>query len=453
MFSISVKFLTALTVSKAVVKTSKVLFKGGSNFPGKVALKLDSNILEKVSSGYKTILITGTNGKTTTTSMIYNMIKDSKKEVITNNTGANMLTGIVSCFVENYKNDNKGTDEKYAVIEVDEANLKSVCTYIKADYIIVTNLFRDQMDRYGEIYTTLRKIMQGIELCPNATLVLNGDEALLGDLGLPNKVVYYGFNCSPNNTKKVSINADAKFCKKCKAPYSYDFITYNHLGKFYCKNCGYKRPELSYSVDKIIDLTPDGSLVAINGKEYYINQPGIYNIYNALSAYSLANCLNIDNSIIFSSLKSQKSSFGRQEIVDIDGKQVKIILVKNPAGFDQAINTIKLDKRKIDLAFILNDNYADSRDVSWIWDVDFENISNLDIEKILVSGIRLYDMAVRLKVAGFNYENFAVCSEYENLLSEIKNCESKYVYVLTTYTAMLSFRKFLYGKKYIGKIW
>ncbi|WP_050608111.1 Mur ligase family protein [Clostridium niameyense] len=453
MSKINIKSFFSIIISKAVLKLSRSLFKRGSNFPGKVALKLDKNILKVVSKNYKVILVTGTNGKTTTTSMIYNMIKDTKKPVISNGTGANLFPGIVSCFVENFSFNDKR--EKYAVIEVDEANMKFITEYISPEIITVTNLFRDQLDRYGEVYTTLRKILEGVEKAPDSTLVLNGDESLLGDLGsfLPNNILYYGFKDFKYSKQTIDLNADAKFCKKCKSPYEYEFLTYNHLGKYYCKNCGYERPHLTYCIDEVEDLTPEGSLVVINGQEYYINQSGLYNIYNGLCAYSIAKTIGIDKSIIYNSLKSQKSSFGRQENIFIDNKEVKIILVKNPAGCDQAINTITLDKRKVDLAIILNDNYADGRDVSWIWDVKFEKFNSMNINKIMLSGIRLYDIALRLKIAGMPYENFDICKNHDELLNSIKNSNEDTIYVLTTYTAMIDFRKFLNSKGYIKKLW
>ncbi len=380
------------------------------------------------------------------------MLKSSGKTVITNSTGANMLPGIVSCFVENYSF-GKSSIKKYAVIEADEANVPLITEYISPKIITVTNLFRDQLDRYGEVYTTLKKILDGVKKSPSSLLVLNGDESLLGDLDLENEAIYFGFDYAMDENKEIDINADAKFCKKCKNPYSYNYITYNHLGSFYCNECGYARPELDYAVTNIVEQTPSGSLVWIDGIEYFINQPGTYNIYNALCAYSVAKTLEVENSVIFDVLKSTSSSFGRQEIINIDNKEIKIILVKNPAGFDQAINTISLDKRTINTAFILNDNYADGRDVSWIWDVNFEKLSALDIDKVMISGIRLYDMAVRLKVAGLRKESFKLCEEYELLLNEIKDCETPTVYILATYTAMINFRKYLHSKGYIKKLW
>ncbi|WP_298838683.1 Mur ligase family protein [Clostridium sp.] len=452
MLKIKIQSLLSILVSKFIMKLSKSIFQGGTNFPGKIALKLDKNILKTIANNYDVILITGTNGKTTTTSMIYSIIKDSKRPVITNNTGANMYTGIVACFISNYSF-KKSTEKKIAVIEVDEANLKFVTEYITPKIITITNLFRDQMDRYGEVYTTLKKILVGIEKVPESTLVLNGDESLFGNLNLTNKVIYYGFETKINENKTVDINADAKFCTICKSAYSYNFITYNHLGDFYCPSCGYKRPKLTYFVDKVIELNTSGSSVSINNKEYYINQPGTYNIYNALCAYSVAKVLGTPDNTIASSLKTVASSFGRQETLNIDGTEVKIILVKNPAGYDEAVNTINLDKRKINLSLLLNDNYADGKDVSWIWDVNFERLTSLDVNKVMISGIRLYDMAIRLKVAGFSSDSFLLCSDEETLLKEIKSCKGEIVYILATYTAMINLRKFLHTKGYINKIW
>lgn len=417
-----------------------------------MALKLDPNVLKTAAAGYRIILITGTNGKTTTTSMIYNMLKDSGKKVISNNTGANMLPGITACFIEHYSF-SKSSEDKYAVIEVDEANLKLITKFITPEIITVTNLFRDQLDRYGEVYTTLKKIMEGIQISQSSKLVLNGDESLLGDLGLNNPCVYYGFETSPEMEKKIDINADAKFCKKCKSPYKYHYLTYNHLGNFYCESCGYKRPSLNYYINEILEQTPEGSLVEINNNQYYINIPGTYNIYNALCAFSIGKELGIENEVIFNSLKSQKSSFGRQETIDINGKQVKIILVKNPAGYDQAINTVSLDKRQVSLAVLLNDNYADGRDVSWIWDVKFEKLTQLDLGSIVISGLRLYDMAIRLKIAGLPEDKFFITESYEELLNALNNTESNIIYILATYTAMINLRKFLKSKGHIKELW
>lgn len=449
---IKINSLLGIITSKLILKTSRLLFKGGSNFPGKIALLFDKHILNTVSKNYITILVTGTNGKTTTTSMIYSIIRESGKEVITNDTGANMNTGIITCFISNYKffKENK---KKYAVIEVDEAYLQTITEDLSPSIITVTNLFRDQMDRYGEVYTTYSKILQGIAKTPTTKLILNGDESLLGKLEVSNPVVYYGFSKAIKENTKVAVNADSKFCKVCKNPYEYDFVTYNHLGSYYCGKCGYKRPELKYTVNTVLELNPEGSTVVLNDDTYFINQAGEYNIYNGLCAYSVGKELDIDNEVIKASLQKQTTSFGRQETILIDGKEVKIILVKNPAGYDQALNTILLDNKPINLSVMLNDNYADGTDVSWIWDVNFEKLSTLHTEDIIISGTRLYDMAVRLKVAGLPKDKFLLCENDESLISALKNCSNNTTYILATYTAMLHLRKLLHNEGYIQKLW
>lgn len=452
MRKISIKTIISILSAKFTLFLTKTILKGGTTFPGRVALKIDKNILSKVSKGYKVILVTGTNGKTTTTSMIYNIIKESGHPVITNNTGANLFPGIVTTFVDNFKFGSKVKDN-YAVIEVDEANLKYITEYITPEVITVTNLFRDQLDRYGEVYTTLNKILEGIYNVPETTLVLNGDESLLGKLDLKNPVHFYGFDKAVNDNKTIEINADAKFCKFCKTPYEYNFVTYNHLGDFYCPNCGYKRSDLMYAVTDIIDINADSSTIKFNDLEVSINQSGTYNIYNGLCAYSIAKELGIADSAIKKSLENQSSSFGRQETINIEGKDVKIFLVKNPAGYNQSLDTICLNKEKFAAAFLLNDNYADGQDVSWIWDVDFEKLTETNIDEVYISGLRAYDMAVRLKTAGLNSNKFVIEEQYEALTEAIKNGSCDNLYILATYTAMINYRKYLHSKGYIKNLW
>lgn len=452
MRTINIKSILSIFSSKITAFLAKHLVKGGSNFPGKIALKIDKSILKTVSRGYKVILVTGTNGKTTTTSMIYNILKENGFNVITNNTGANLYPGIVACFISNFSFF-KRKENAYAVIEVDEANVKFITEHLTPEIITVTNLFRDQLDRYGEVYTTLVKILEGVVKVPESKLVLNGDESLLGKLDVKNPCIYYGFNTPIKEDNSLDLNADAKFCKFCKAPYSYNFVTYNHLGDFYCPECGYKRADLAYAVNEIYELTPNSSSVRINDTDVLISQSGAYNIYNGLCAYAIAKELGINDSVITASLQNQSSSFGRQEQIKIEDKDVQIILVKNPAGYNQALDTLSLNKDDFSALFMLNDNYADGRDVSWIWDVDFEKISSLNMHDIFVSGIRMYDMAVRLKVAGLDTDRFILEEDYEKLTEKLKASSSKKIYILATYTAMINYRKYLHSKGYINKLW
>lgn len=449
---IKIKSILSLLAGKTTIFLSKHILKGGSTFPGTVALKFDKEILKVVAKGYKVILVTGTNGKTTTTSMISNIFKEKGYRVITNSTGANLFRGIVTCFIDNYRFF-KNNKDSYAIIEVDEANVKFVTEYITPEIITITNIFRDQLDRYGEVYTTLTKILEGVTKVPETKLILNGDDSLFGKLDVKNQTIYYGFNKTINDETAIDINADAKFCKFCKAPYKYNFITYNHLGDFYCPECGYKRSELKYAINDILDVSPNESTVVINDTKLTISQSGLYNIYNGLCAFAIGNEMNIENKYIADSLCKQDSSFGRQEEIIIDDKKAKIILVKNPAGYNQALETLCLNKEDFSTLFMLNDNYADGTDVSWIWDVNFEKLSSLPIKDVFISGTRLYDMAVRLKTAGLNTDSFIVEEDYELLTEKIKNSSTERIYILATYTAMINYRKYLHSKGYIKKLW
>ncbi len=440
-----IKDFISIYSTKFIITVMKKLYNGGSNLPGKIALKISPNILGKVSKGYEVIFVTGTNGKTTTTSMIYNVLKKSGYKVITNGTGANMYTGVVTTFIENYK---KGYN--FAIIEIDEANLKFVTKHIKPKSIIITNLFKDQLDRYGEVYTTLLKILEGIK-DEDIKLILNGDEPLLGDLNVKNEKKYFGLNLT--NDGKVETNVEGKFCIKCKTPYTYNFVSYNHLGSYYCENCGYKRPELDYVVDDIVDMSDDKSVIIIEGHKFSLNMGGLYNIYNGINAYAVCREIGLSPSEIISSFEAQESVFGRQELLNIENHKVKIILVKNPAGFNEGINTLLIGDKDTSLGFILNDNYADGRDVSWIWDVDFEKISNIPFKNIIVGGIRKYDMGIRLKVAGFDLDKFQFVDNESQLIEGIKNCEDENICLLATYTAMINLKKYLYKNKYIKKLW
>lgn len=415
-------------------------FGGGSSFPGKLALKLNPHIISYLAKDFSVIMVTGTNGKTTTCSMLYNILRNDGKSVISNSSGANMLGGIATCFLNNY---GKGG---YAVIETDEAYAKYLTKEIKPLYILVTNIFRDQLDRFGEVYTTWNLLYEAILNSPSSTLILNADEAIFGEIGLPNPVIYYGFACG---NEKESLNTEATFCQKCGEHFKFNFLTFNNLGDYYC-NCGFKRPPLDHSVDEINELSIAGSVVVIDGNVFSINVPGLYNVYNALAAASAAFELGIPLQLIQRSLGTQESKFGRHENIDIDGKSVHIVLIKNPTGCDQCINTIALEKEETDLVFLLNDNYADGTDVSWIWDGSFENLNSMNCDKILIGGTRRYDMAIRLKAAGFDENKFVIIDDYQALIS---NITKRKTYIFATYTAMTGFRKHLYSLGYIKKMW
>lgn len=444
------KFLSII-IAKTLILILKIQ-KKGSSFPGKVALKICPDILKYVALNTDSIFITGTNGKTTTSALTNHIFKNAFIDSFSNSTGANMLSGIVTSYIKNYSFNKKC--RKTAIIEVDEANLKIICTYIKPRIIAVTNIFRDQLDRYGEVYTTLNHIIEGIKLCPNSKLILNGDEPLLCALDkVYNNKVYFGFNSFENNKQINELNVEATNCKFCGSNYFYNFKTYNHLGDFKCLGCGFSRPSLTYSIDDILEQTIHSSTIKIKNNIIKIPQGGVYNIYNVLCAYSIGMVSSIPDYIISNSIESFSKVFGRQETLNIKNNTLTLFLVKNPAGFNETLNTINLNKdSNFSMGFLLNDNYADGQDISWIYDTNLEIINDMLISDIFTGGIRTYDMSLRINLCNTK-KNISTFKSYDDILKFIENKNNERIYVLCSYTSMIEFRRFLHSKNYLDKIW
>lgn len=418
---------------------------GGSSLPGKLTLKLDPNILQSFSKKYDLVIVTGTNGKTLTTALSVRVLREKYDQVLTNPTGSNMEQGIVTTFITAPRAKKKGL----AVLEVDEANVPIVCRYITPKAFVFTNIFRDQMDRYGEIYTTYNKILRGVKLAPKATIIANGDEQLFHSKDLPNPIIYYGFNHEHHEAFNAPANTDGLLCPKCQHILQYHMRTYAGLGDYFCPHCGFKRPELTYSVTKIDKLTPTNSTFEIDGHQYTIGIGGLYNIYNALAAYSLGRFIGVAPEQIKHAFESDERVFGRQEIINVDGKQVTIILVKNPVGLNQVLDMIETDPKPFSFAFLLNANYADGIDTSWIWDGDFEKLARHQIPQYMTGGERYKDITTRLTMAGI--DNVWHEPDLTKVIDKIKQMPTEHVYILATYTAMLQLRKLLAEKEYIKK--
>ena len=417
------------------------VLKGGTSFPGKFAMKIDPEVLNSLAKGYETIIVTGTNGKTMTTALIVEALKKKYGDILTNPSGSNMQQGIVTAFLAHK---NKKAKKKIAVLEVDEANVKMVTKLLHPSVFVLTNIFRDQMDRYGEIYTTYQKIVDGIKLAPNATIIANGDASIFSSVELPNKKVFYGFKLPDDkaeNDFKAPVNTDGVLCPKCDHILHYHERVYANLGDFFCPNCGYHRPELTYSVDQIIDQTPNSLKFKMGEKEYSIGIGGTYNIYNASAAYSVAREFGLSEEEVAQSFAENKRIFGRQEF--------DLILVKNPVGLDEVLHMLNTEKDSYSLVTLLNANHADGIDTSWIWDADYEGLNKDKIKKVLVGGRRWHDMGFRLEVSGFDPGLMTTVTNNDALLDEISKLPTKKVYILATYTAMLSLRKTMGEKKII----
>lgn len=428
------------------------LGKGGTNVPGRVALALYPDVLGQLAKGVTTIIVTGTNGKTTTSRMIEKSLSDSGYQFFANKSGANMLSGITAEFAMNSSLGGKNK-YKYALIECDEAAFKMVSKYVDAKCVVVTNVFRDQLDRYGEVTHTLNSILTGIKNSPNAVVCINADDSLSVSMKdeIKNKIVFYGVESEiyKNRVEEVS---DAPYCIKCKSEYVYDYVTYGHLGGFRCPNCGYHRPDTEVSVEKVLESTPDSStiLLKLHGKEYkaVINLPGGYNIYNATATAAAGYVLGLKDETIIGALNSFECGFGRMEKFTVDGTDIRMILIKNPAGCNQVLNFLSNNTEPSLFIVALNDRFADGTDISWIWDVDFEKLNQISeqLTEVWVTGRRADEMAMRFKYAGLPTEKIKVIKDYEQLISAAA-AQKAPVYIMPTYTAMLDIRE-IFSKNY-----
>ncbi|MEA4964431.1 MAG: MurT ligase domain-containing protein [Oscillospiraceae bacterium] len=423
----------------------RLLGRGGTDFPGRVALKICPNLLGTLARNVTTVIVTGTNGKTTTSRMIEQAVADSGISYFANKSGANLISGITAEFAMHASLSGKCRC-KVALIESDEAAFKAVSRYVDAKLIVVTNVFRDQLDRYGEVTHTLENIKIGVANSKNATLCLNADDSLSSSIAgeVENPVLYYGVNV-PIYQDRVHELSDAPYCIRCKHEYVYDYVTYGHLGSFRCPSCGYQRQEPQLAVTHVVSSDAERSEVVFSSDgasfDAVINLPGGYNIYNACAAMACAKALGLELQLAAHSLSTFGCGFGRMEKFEIRGTEVRMILIKNPAGCNQVLNFLANTAEPSVFAVCLNDRAQDGKDISWIWDVDFEKLAQMGdrLSRLLVSGVRAEDMAVRFKYAGIPTEKISVIKDYGALM-ETCTAQPEPVYIMPTYTAMLNLR-------------
>ena len=374
------------------------------------------------------ILIAGTNGKTTTGKLIQTILEKNGQKVFQNQAGANLLNGIASSLIANSNYDGM-INKDFAIFEIDENTLPLILKEIYSpDYVIILNLFRDQLDRYGEVNAIAGNWSNSLsKINKKTTLILNADDPQIAFLGKFHANSLY-FGIDPNNkTAKAQYASDSTYCQDCKNKLVYKSTYFSHLGDWLCAKCKYKHPENTFTSSPFYPLS------------------GVYNQYNTNAAVLLAQNLGFKKEKITASLKGFKPAFGRQEILNANGKKIQIFLSKNPTGFNESLKTIvKLKARN--LLLLLNDRIPDGRDVSWIWDVDFEDFSS-QFENIVVSGDRVFDLGLRLKYAEF--KNFHTEEDLTKAVDIAvgKTPKNETLYIFPTYSAMLEVRKILTGKK------
>ena len=442
----TIRAFFAILLCKLLRFVSRLLHRGGTAMPGRFALKLCPNLLDILARNVRTVAITGTNGKTTSARMIEEAFAEQGLSYLSNRSGANLLSGITTEFVMNSTLFGR-VDKDYAVIECDEAAARKVFGRLKPKVVVVTNLFRDQLDRYGEVTHTLENIREAIQGAPEALLCLNADCSLTASLAgdLPNPVRWFGIEQGAAPSREKPEISDATHCIRCKTEYAYDYISYGHLGGFRCPKCGYRRHKADYAVTDVVEQRPDGSdiVMDIRGEKQLVtvNLPAMYNIYNAVGAVAAVTEMGLGAKAAVDALASFHCGFGRMERFDLAGG-TRMMLVKNPAGCNQVIEYLQTMKEKFVLVICLNDRAADGRDISWIWDADFEGLRELagTLDQVIVSGDRAEDMRVRIKYAGVDDRFIRVERDYERLVTSLEQ-ETRPVCMMPTYTAMLELRQ------------
>jgi len=456
------RFRAAIFAAKLAIVILRLFKSGGTSLPGKLAQVLYPQILDHLSGLFRITMITGTNGKTTTSRIVSSMMEQKGLKAVANKSGANLASGITTTLASAITLGGR-PKVSHAILETDEAAFRTLAPRLKPEAVIVTNFFRDQLDRYGELHTTVGNVREGISGIPDAVLILNADDSLCASLGrnVPNSVIYFGMAEGVYPESDAGINTDAAFCIQCKSRYEYTSITFGHLGHFNCPSCGYGRPHAHVECSGILSYDSLGSTIEITGPGMKINArlalPGLYNIYNALAGASFGLALGLDGEEISAALSGFECGFGRMEAIKLRDRELRMILVKNPTGFNQVLRYLLAQDQPCVIAFAINDRLADGTDISWLWDVDFEILASMEerVRAFYVSGIRAEDMAVRLKYAGIKPERIIIEKDYHRLIREAlqKTGAGETCFILPTYTAMLDTRKILKKRFGLKEFW
>jgi UDP-N-acetylmuramyl tripeptide synthase len=426
--------------------------RGATALPGLITLQLDPNFIGAVTQSlpHGVVLVSGTNGKTTTARMLSDIARAAGWAPIHNRSGSNLERGIAGALLadSNWRAEPQGD---IGLFEVDEASLPRVLTRVTPKAVVITNLFRDQLDRYFEIDALARRIGDAVAaLDPTTILILNADDPIVSFLGTRHRgtAMYFGVDDPSLGGKVPQAISDATRCPRCKAALHYERVILAHVGEWSCPSCGLERPPRDVSATRVrleaaaseIDLRVP---VSSAFDPIRVPLPGLYNAYNALAAIAASRAIG-----------SFRAAFGRLEELSVDGRVVRLVLVKNPAGFNAAIGALLETGRRPRLLAALNDQYADGRDVSWIWDADFETLASA-IQHVVVTGIRSRDLANRLKYAGVPRDRIEVVEAWSGAIDRAVGAtpQGEELIVVATYTAMQSLRAELARRGHVAPFW
>jgi UDP-N-acetylmuramyl tripeptide synthase len=446
-----------IAVARAVGRISRLGGGGATSAPGKVLLRLDPRAIGAMASRLRegSALISATNGKTTTAMMAAAILRHHGLRLVHNAAGANMAGGIAAALLA-ATGPRGAIAGDFGLFEVDEAWLPRVVAELHPRVILLGNLFRDQLDRYGELETIAANWREAMMSGPGAAArpVLNADDPLVADIAREREgVLYYGVEDDSLALPQMAHAADAKHCRRCGAPYVFDVVYLGHLGHYRCPACGQTRPRPHvYATDVALDgIRAARFTLHAAGREQLVELPlpGLYNVYNAVAAAALTSALGVPLDAIAAALGSTHAALGRAETAVVSDRELRILLVKNPVGANEVLRTLALEPGEHDVLGVLNDNIADGRDVSWIWDADFELLAGR-IRHVTCSGTRAPELAVRLKYAGVEPARIAVHGDLPaalaHALADGRENGHAPLYALPTYTAMLALQKLLGGR-------
>jgi len=427
----------AVRCAKITSFLSKKMNRGsGATLPGYVARRIDPNILKEISGQVRDkILVTmGTNGKTTTNAILCRALEAEGKKVIINRTGANMMNGIISAFV--LATDRKSRlDADFACIEVDELAAAGVLPQLSPDCGVLTNISRDQLDRFGEVDITFNKLMAAVASVPEMKLIITCDDILSCSLAQESGNPYVTCGISEQIFDDISRSEirESIFCRKCGSKLEYDFFHYGQLGIYHCPSCGWERPEPDFSAENIT-MGEDGLYsFDLDGEHIDSTARTPYNIYNTLSAYTALKTAGAGYKKFKEMIESFDYGNNRESVFHIDGAKVQLHLAKNPIGFQQKVSLVLKDPAPKDIIIQINDTLQDGTDISWLWDVDFQYLADSNSSSITTAGTRKYDMGLRLK-----YEDIPCRSteDMEGTILELAKSGTKNLYVIVNYSGL-----------------
>ena len=442
----SLRVTAAVAACKAVRALARVLKKGGTAKPGEIALRICPELPAVVSRDMEIVVVTGTNGKTSSCRMLEQAFAEAGRPCVVNRSGANLMSGIVTEIVMDC--DLRGRcRKKYAVMECDEGWTKHVLPALKPRAFLVTNLFRDQVDRYGDVSNTLAAIRAGVAGSPETTLVLNADDPVTATLGfdVPNPVVWYGLERSCGTEGQPGA-AEIRSCMRCGAELEYSYVNYAHLGGYRCPGCGLIRPNPDVAVTELRELGMDGSRVLLRAggeeKELYVNLPALYNVSNAAGCVAASLAMGLGAETGRAAVENFECGFGRMEKFNL-GAGARMILIKNAAGCNQVLQFLARQTEPFRVVFITNNRGADGTDVGWLDDADFASLKEMaPLRGVTCAGICAAEVREKLLAAGVDEAIVETQTDYEALAGLVAGSDVP-VFLLPSYTGMMEFRPYL----------